>query len=104
MTANRRRVSPPIVLLVVTALIFLAGVAGVADAATGGSFILGNANSADAKTSLSANVAAAAMQLRNDSTVAGATALQLTVGPGRPPLSVNSATKVANLNADKLDN
>src|SRR4051794_10287898 len=104
MTGIRRRLSPTVVLLAVTALIFLTGVAGVADAATGGNFILGQANTADAKTSLSAPFGGAAMQLSNTSTAAGATALQLTVASGKPPLTVNSATRVANLNADKLDN
>src|SRR3954451_8591158 len=104
MTANRRRLSPTVVLLTVTALIFLTGVAGVADAATGGNFILGNANTADAKTSLSAPYGGPAMQLSNTSTAAGATALQLTVASGKAPLTVNSATKVANLNADRLHN
>jgi hypothetical protein len=33
----------------------------------------------------------------------GATALNLLVNPGKPPFSVNSDTKVAKLNADKLD-
>src|SRR3954463_4016562 len=104
MTANDRRRVPTIVLLAVTALIFLTGVAGVADAATGGNFILGKANTADAKTSLSAPYGGPAMQLSNTSAVAGATALQLTVASGKTPFTVNSATKVANLNADKLDN
>jgi hypothetical protein len=84
-------------------VIFLAGVAGVADAATGGNFILGQSNAADAKTILSAPLAGPAMQVNNSSTGVGATALQLTVAAGKPPLTVNSGAKVTNLNADRID-
>jgi hypothetical protein len=78
---------------------------GTTYAATGGNFILGKPNSANQQTSLSASptFAGKALQVTNASTGAGATALGLTVGSGRPPLTVNSGTKVANLNADKLD-
>jgi len=61
---------------------------GTAVAATGGKFILGKSNSATATTKL-ANTKG--------------TALGLTSKPGTAPLTVNSSTKVANLNADKLD-
>jgi hypothetical protein len=44
------------------------------------------------------------LQLTNNTTTTGATALGLAVATGHPPFAVNSATKVANLNADKLDN
>ena len=43
------------------------------------------------------------LQVTNNSTGAGATALGLNVASGHPPFAVNSGTKVANLNADKLD-
>jgi hypothetical protein len=43
------------------------------------------------------------VQLTNKSTGSAATALGLTVGSGRPPMTVNSETKVANLNADRID-
>lgn len=43
------------------------------------------------------------LTLENTSTGANATALGLNVASGRPPLVVNSGTKVANLNADSLD-
>jgi hypothetical protein len=81
---------------------------GTTLAATGGNFILGNPNSADKTTSLSASLAdsgviAPALRLTNTNPNAGATALGLNVASGHPPLTVNSGTKVANLNADKLD-
>ena len=77
---------------------------GTTYAATGGNFILGQANSAGATTSLSAPIAGKkALQLTNTSTGAGATALGLNVASGHTPFTVNSGTKVTNLNADKLD-
>jgi FlaG/FlaF family flagellin (archaellin) len=76
---------------------------GTTYAATGGSFILGQSNSASSTTSLSAPVAGKALQVTNTSTGAGATALGLNVASGHPPFTVNSGAKVANLNADKLD-
>jgi hypothetical protein len=83
---------------------------GTTYAATGGNFILGQANTATNQTSLSGSVNGATtgggkvLQLTNTSTGAGATALGLTVASGKPPLAVNSGTKVANLNVDKIDN
>jgi hypothetical protein len=103
MLDRRRRPSLGLVLLVLSLVIFLAGVAGVADAATGGNFILGQKNTADAKTILSAPYGGPALQVSNTSTATGATAMELTVAAGKAPLTVNSATKVANLNADRLD-
>lgn len=58
-------------------------------AATGHSFILGRANSANAMTSLTR-------------TTAG-TALNLASVAGSPPLRVNQSVKAPNLNADMLD-
>jgi hypothetical protein len=76
---------------------------GTTYAATGGNFILGQPNSASSTTSLSAPVAGKALQLSNTNTAAGATALGLNVASGHSPFTVNSGTKVANLNADRLD-
>ena len=47
--------------------------------------------------------AGAPLALTNNSTASGATALKLNVKTGKAPLTVNSGTKVAKLNADKLD-
>ena len=86
-----------------TALFLVLG--GTAYAATGGNFILGQPNSASSTTSLTRTGAntAKGLQVTNNSTGAGATALGLNVASGHPPFAVNSGTKVANLNADKLD-
>jgi FlaG/FlaF family flagellin (archaellin) len=87
--------------------IMVALVLGVATAglgATGGNFILGNPNSAGAVSKLTANIAGPALQLVNQSTASGASALGLTVASGKPPLKVNSAAgKATNLNADRVD-
>jgi hypothetical protein len=87
--------------------IMLALVLGVASAslgATGGNFILGNANSAGAVSKLTASIANPALELVNQSTATAATALSLNVASGKPPLKVNaSAGKATNLNADRLD-
>jgi hypothetical protein len=77
---------------------------GVGYAATGGNFILGQANTATTPSSLSAPVAGGkTLQLTNTSATAGSTALGLTVGAGKAPFTVNSSGKVTNLNADRLD-
>src|SRR5581483_8162106 len=98
----RAALSPP--MLVALAALFVA-LGGTTWAATGGSFVLGKPNTADATTSLTAPVAGGrALQLTNtDTTQVGSTALGLSVGSGHPPLSVNSSVKVTNLNADLLD-
>jgi hypothetical protein len=85
-----------------TIAVFMA-IGGTTYAATGGNFILGNPNSATSTTALSAPIAGKALQVTNTSTGAGATGLGLNVASGHPPFTVNSGTKVANLNADKLD-
>jgi hypothetical protein len=81
-----------------------AALGGVATAANGGPWILGQSNSATATTALSAPVDGPGVQIANSSTGVNSTPLRLTAAAGRPPLKVNSVTKVANLNADQLDN
>lgn len=70
------------------AVILLVGGAGVATAATGGSFILGHSNNATTLTIL---------------TNTAGTPLRLNAPAGVAPLIVNSTGKVPNLNSDKLD-
>jgi len=88
------------VMVTIVAFIVLGG---TTLAATGGNFILGQSNTASSTTSLSSGVTGPALKLSNTSTATGARALGLNVASGHAPFSVNSATKVANLNADKLD-
>ena len=80
------------------------GVAGMAFGANGGNFILGKVNNAaTAVTGLVGNVNGSAMQVVNNNADANDTALDLRVQAGEAPMRVNSPTKVANLNADRLD-
>ena len=65
------------------------GAGGAAYAATGGTFVLGKANSANATTTISRTTTGPA--------------LNVTVKPGSAPLAVSSTTKVTKLNADLLD-
>ena len=90
--------------VMVTILAFIV-LGGMSYAATGGNFILGQSNSASSTTSLTRTGAntGKGLQVTNNSTTAGATALGLNVASGHAPFTVNSGTKVANLNADKLD-
>lgn len=83
------------------ALIVALGGAGYS--ATGGTFILGSANSADASTRLTGSIEGSTLQLSNTSSKAAATALRLAVDPDRPPMAVTSSTLVAKFNADQLD-
>ena len=81
------------------------GVASTAWSATGGNFILGKANVATAITKLAgaAGVNGPMLQLINNNADRNDTALDLRVQAGEAPMRVNSDTKVANLNADKVD-
>ena len=89
-------------LAVMLALVF--GAATTAMGATGGNFILGKANAATTVSKLTASIAAPALTLVNQSTEAAATALNITVASGKPPIKVNAAAGTAtNLSADKLD-
>jgi hypothetical protein len=90
--------------VMVTILAFIV-LGGMSYAATGGNFILGQSNSASSTTSLTRTGAntGKGLQVTNNSTTAGAAALGLNVASGHAPFTVNSGTKVANLNADKLD-
>jgi hypothetical protein len=125
-----RKPSPATVIALVALFVALGGV-GVA--ATGGNFILGQANSANRTTGLTVNTLPTAcpapcqaLQVTDNSSAlnagglgvlgksasipaatiqnaGGTSALSLLVNPGKPPLTVNSAARVAKLNADKLD-
>jgi hypothetical protein len=82
-----------------TTAVFIA-IGGTTYAATGGNFILGQTNTASSTTALSAGTTGPALKATNTST---GTAASFNVASGHPPFSVNSGTKVTNLNADKLD-
>src|SRR5918995_7347997 len=86
-------------------LALVVGVASTAFGANGGNFILGSLNnSATAITKLTGTVGGnPALRVSNPSTATGSTALDLQVATGKAPMKVNSTTKVANLNADTVD-
>jgi hypothetical protein len=90
---------------VVSMIALFVALGGTTYAATGGNFILGQSNSASSTTSLTRTGAntAKGLQVNNNSSGAGATALGLSVASGHAPFTVNSGAKVTNLNADKLD-
>lgn len=96
-----RRYPSPSLVVSITALVISLGGAGYS--ATGGNFILGASNTATTQTSLTAHLNSRTLQLRNVNTGTSATPLALFAAAGRPPFTVNSAAKVANLNADRLD-
>jgi hypothetical protein len=99
----RKHLKKPSPAMGVALIALFIALSGTTYAATGGNFILGNPNSATTQTALSAPIAGRSLQVTNTSTAVGATALGLTVAAGKTPLTVNSGTKVANLNADRLD-
>lgn len=101
-TLFRGRRPSPAVIIAVVALFFALSSSGAYGAAT--NFLLNTGNTGTKTTSLTANaVAGAGLQLTNTNTAAGATALGLNVTKGNAPFTVNSGTKVKQLNADKLD-
>jgi hypothetical protein len=85
--------------VMVTLLAFIV-LGGTTLAATGGNFILGQPNSASSTTALSAGTTGPAFRVTNTSTGTGGS---FNVASGHAPFTVNSGTKVTNLNADKLD-
>jgi len=98
-----RRFHRPSPALVISLVALFVALGGTTYAATGGAFILGKANTATAQTGLTAKNAGRAFSITQQSTGTGATALGLSVPVGKPPMIVNSGTKVAKLNADRLD-
>jgi hypothetical protein len=90
-------------LTLVLALIFGVATMALAGSGVGGVFNLGQNNTVNAITRLTGTVAGPSLQIINNSTGAAATALNLQVATGKTPMKVNSATKVANLNSDRLD-
>ena len=81
------------------------GVVSTALAGTGvgSAFNLGKTNTVNAISKLVGSVAGPSLLIDNNSTNSAATALDLQVEAGKAPMKVNRTTKVANLNADKLD-
>jgi len=88
--------------MAVALLAVFLNLAGVAYAATGGNFILGQANTANQPTTLTGSPATgAALAVAN--TTSGQPAASFTVSGNKAPFTVSSSGKVGKLNADKLD-
>ena len=101
MRRSVRRPSPAIVVSIVSLVVAMAG---VADAATGGNFILGQANTASTSTALNADINGPALAIANNKlSGASVTGLSITVPSNKAPLTVSSAVRVKKLNADLID-
>ena len=106
----RRRFRRPSPAMVVACIALFVAVGGTALATTQ-PFTLGTTNRVDAAstvTNVNANgtqnaIVNPLLALNNLTTTTGATALSLKVASGHAPFTTNSATKVTNLNADRLD-
>ena len=88
------------------AAVVSAFVAAGAAVATTQAFTLGTTNTVDAASTVTAGATGLntkLLELTNNNTGTSATALGLNVATGHAPFAVNSQTRVANLNADKLD-
>lgn len=72
-------------------------------AVPGNPFKLGQVNAINAASAISGNFNNAMLRVTNTSTGPSATALNLQVEPGKPPMRVNSTTEVQGLNVDSLD-
>lgn len=86
-------------------LALVVGAASTAFGANGDAWRLGQGNIATKITALGGSLGVNGPMLRLINNNAGAddTALELRVQPGEAPMTVNSATRVNNLNADSLD-
>ncbi len=91
--------------LVIGAVVISAVVLGAATtalaAAPGDPLRLGKVNAVNNFTKLVGKAPSPRLVVDNNGS---GTALSLQVGPGKPPMQVNSSKKVARLNADRLDN
>jgi hypothetical protein len=90
-------------LAVVLALSVGLASSALAGTGVGATFNLGKTNTVSAINKLVGSVAGPSLLIDNNSTDTGATALELQVEAGKAPMKVNSATQVANLNADQVD-
>ena len=95
------RLPSPAMCVAITSMLIALGGAGYS--ATGGNFILGKYNTATTMSALSAHLNTRTLQLWNNNSGENATPLALYSDLTRPPMTVNSSVKVANLNADLLD-
>jgi hypothetical protein len=97
----RKHLKKPSPAMGVALIALFIALGGTTYAATGGNFILGQANTATTQTSLSStNTGAPTLNVVN---TGGRPAARFQANGGKAPFTVNSGTKVANLNGDLLD-
>ncbi len=89
--------------LAVTLAVMLGVATTTLAAVPGDPFKLGQLNAMDKITQLAGSPNNALLRIDNDSKAPNATALDLEVDPKKPPMRLNSFTKVDKLNADLLD-
>lgn len=87
----------------ITSTVVLIAATALAGTGIGALFNLGKTNSVNATSTLTGAKAGRMLQVTNTSTGPGAAGVGINVHTGKPPLVVNSTTKVAHLNADELD-
>ena len=92
-----------VVLGSIVSIVILFGTAAMAGTGIGSVFNLGRTNTVNAKTTLSGSHAGSQLQVINSSAGKGANGIGINVAKGKSPLTVNSTTKVSNLNADYVD-
>ena len=92
-----------VVLGSVVSFAMLTATAAFAGSGVGAIFNLGTGNSVNASTGISGSTNANMLGVKNVNTGANAGGIGISVASGKPPLKVNSSTKVSNLNADLLD-
>lgn len=92
-----------VVLGVVVSSVMLISSAAFAGSGVGAIFNLGKTNLVNAGTGLSGSTNGNVLGVRNTNTGARAGGIGISVANGKPPLVVNSSTKVSHLNADLLD-
>jgi hypothetical protein len=90
-------------LAVILALVFSVTSAALAGTGVGATFNLGKKNTVNRLSKLVGSTDNAMLRVDNNNTGTGATALNLQVEAGHAPMTVNSSTQVAGLNADQLD-
>jgi len=92
-----------VVLGTVVSALMLTTTAAFAGSGVGAVFNLGRYNGVNGTTKLAGSTAGKQLDITNTSNGTGATGIGITVHSGKPPLAVNSSTKITNLNADQLD-
>ena len=92
-----------VVLGTIVSLATLMATAAFAGVGPGAVFNLGAYNGVNATTKLAGSTAGGQLAIVNASSRTGATGLAVSVHSDKPPLTVNSSTKVTNLNADLLN-